>query len=617
VRPIVGKIRQSAVIMNCGPGAIIDFRVPGSGAAVSVVAAGLQEWENQADEAQVSIEDLRRLREPRLAEKLGVQYFRLPPVAADKPDGEEVDSYIPLVGVRFPRWLQCPKCNLLKRNWQRMMGSPERYCSDCSAPLPRNEKAYAIPVRFIMSCRNGHLNDFPWRYWVHGGTDNDPECQNETEFELINEGSGLAGLIASCKNEKCEKQRSMEHIFKPDAFEGWACEGGRPWLAGGDEECTERPITMQRGASNLYFPRHFSALVIPPWSERFVRSLGHHWATLCNVEEDDRHPYIRIVWNELDSRLKEMGEEEFIATVDQKINESNRASSGNLRWDEYRQFTDTSGQSGAPDSEFAVRSEPVPAQLPHLGKLLRVTSLREIRALASFTRIEPPPGHPQPVRVQELQGDHNWLPAIDIRGEGIFFSLSEDRLAQWESTRLVRQRAARIQKPEISRVLSPDPNEQAEPDVKLVARYLLLHSLAHVLMKQLSLQCGYSSASLRERIYVGTEQGMAGILIYTATADADGTLGGLQRQGQARRFAGTFSEAIRACKWCSSDPLCIKGLVAASESSNLATCHSCLLAPETSCEDFNQFLDRAMLIGTPEDPSIGFFSDLTGSGEAG
>jgi hypothetical protein len=160
-------------------------------------------------------------------------------------------------------------------------------------------------------------------------------------------------------------------------------------------------------------------------------------------------------------------------------------------------------------------------------------------------------------------------------------------------------------------VLNPEHDSNLKVSPTLGARYLLLHSLAHILMKQLSLQCGYSSSSLRERLFIGeNDKEMAGLMIYTATSDSDGTLGGLQREGKTIRFSDMFLEAIRANEWCSSDPLCIKGLVAATESSSLAACHSCLLSPETSCEDFNRFLDRAMLVGTPDNRDIGFFSNL-------
>jgi hypothetical protein len=137
-----------------------------------------------------------------------------------------------------------------------------------------------------------------------------------------------------------------------------------------------------------------------------------------------------------------------------------------------------------------------------------------------------------------------------------------------------------------------------------------VHTLAHALIRQLSLDCGYSSASLRERLYV--EDGghsMAGLLIYTGSSDADGTLGGLSRQAEPSRVAEFFVEAIRNLAWCSNDPLCIHG-EASSEPLNRAACHSCALVAETSCETFNQLLDRSVLVGTPENRKLGFFSRL-------
>jgi hypothetical protein len=241
---------------------------------------------------------------------------------------------------------------------------------------------------------------------------------------------------------------------------------------------------------------------------------------------------------------------------------------------------------------------------------MRVVSLREIRALKSFTRIESLPGSP-PVRVQPLsKSGRPWLPAIEVRGEGVFLALDPARLHVWENLPAVVSRAKMLTTYSESNVINPD-NEKMEVSPQFGARYLLLHALSHVLMRQLSLQCGYSSASLRELIYVGRgDREMAGLMIYTSTSDSDGTLGGLQRQGESKRFGEMFIEAIRSNEWCASDPLCIKGLVSKSESSSLACCHSCLLAPETSCQDFNRFLDRAMLVGIPEDRSIGFFSGL-------
>lgn len=613
----VGKVRQSNVVMNYGPGAIIDFRVPVTGAAVSVIAGGLEQWMKKAEEEGASSQDMKRLTEPRLAEKLRVSYFRLPPVAPDKP--KDGDVVIPLVGVRFPGWLQCPSCHIIQpaRKWGNEPGNPSRFCSSCSQKLVAEAKSYVVPVRFVAACRRGHLDDFPWADWAHQGA----RCKNsnKNKFKLESEGPGLAGLILSCP--KCNTRNSMEFIFSPEAHKDRACEGARPWLPDGNEDCDQKPVSLQRGASNMYFPLMQSALVIPPWSEEIIRQLGYRWnqiATLAGNEtstaKEQREQYIDMFWNDIAEDIGSIDKAVFKELVEEKVADSKKASSGNLRWDEYQQFMVAASKKGKSGDEFEVRVVPPPPGIPHIANLLRVVSLREIRALHGFTRIEPLPGGKQPVFPQYLSHNNmGWLPAIEVRGEGIFLALDKTRLTQWEAKPEVLKRAAKLTTFDESRVLNPDPyNAAMEIDSALGARYLLLHSLGHILMKQLSLQCGYSSASLRERLYLGDgDKDMAGLMIYTATSDSDGTLGGLQRQGQAGRFAPMFMEAIRANEWCSSDPLCIKGLVAATESSTLAACHSCLLSPETSCEDFNRFLDRAMLVGTPEDRSIGFFSDLT------
>ena len=140
---------------------------------------------------------------------------------------------------------------------------------------------------------------------------------------------------------------------------------------------------------------------------------------------------------------------------------------------------------------------------------------------------------------------------------------------------------------------------------------MLLHTLAHVLINQLSFDCGYGSASLRERLYcdfTDPSRPMHGFLIYTASGDSEGTMGGLVRQGNPGRLETTLRRALKHAAWCSSDPVCIESKGQGSDNSNLAACHGCCLLPETSCEEGNRLLDRALLIGTPERPALGFFS---------
>ena len=148
---------------------------------------------------------------------------------------------------------------------------------------------------------------------------------------------------------------------------------------------------------------------------------------------------------------------------------------------------------------------------------------------------------------------------------------------------------------------------------KLRPEFLLIHTFAHLLINQLSFECGYGSSSIRERIYcekTTNEYGMYGVLIYTASGDSEGSLGGLVRQGESNRIEDTIRDAVRNAAWCSADPVCIQSLGQGPESCNLAACHNCALLPETCCECGNRLLDRGVVVGDLEDKTIGFFSEL-------
>jgi hypothetical protein len=232
-----------------------------------------------------------------------------------------------------------------------------------------------------------------------------------------------------------------------------------------------------------------------------------------------------------------------------------------------------------------------------------------VRVVKGFTRINAPfdveDTEISPISVAPL----DWLPALEVRGEGVFLRLDSERLLNWESHAGVNERIS-------SAVVSWELDwqrrnpEKARP-FDVTPRLLLIHALSHALIRQLTLECGYSSASLRERLYVSEgPEGMAGVLIYTATPDSDGTLGGLQRRAMRDLLGATLIGAVKAMQWCSSDPLCLAGELSSPESHTVASCHSCMLVPETSCEFHNRFLDRALLVGTEADLEIGFFSPL-------
>lgn len=604
MRNELGDVRRSQVITTHGPGSIIDFRAGGfGGAGVSVVAGGLEEWDKWAPPPGLG--NAQAVYEPRLQKKLGVEGFRLPPVAPQVAPGVYSTRAGRLVGVRFPRWLQCPKCHLLRqsRSWHEDPGDPALYCADCSDKAGGRNRLHVVPVRFIVVCENGHLDEFPWDFWVKHA-ERCPQPPDRPRRELHLEGgptAGLAGLILTCLG--CGSSRSMEGAFGPDAVPA-QCHGRRPWLGkDADEPCTARPRVVQRGASNIYYSVVDSALDIPPWSDELQKKIGMRWSMLEQApDEQARKALIHAM------RLQEItgkSEEELGATIADRIARL-RLPDRNLRWEEYQQFVQHSRSFGE-NTEFEIRpSTPPPELSPWLELVTRATRLREVRALRGFTRVFPPSG--DEARVAHISVNRlAWLPAVENRGEGVFIRLRDEEVRRWEAQRVVVERVDAI-KAEYERAWRARDHGGGEPRT-VKARLLLVHSLAHTLIRQLSLSCGYSGASLRERLYVGSDNwDMASLLIFTSSPDADGTLGGLARQGESRNLTRIFEEGIAGMTWCSSDPLCIEGVHSLTEPSNGAACHSCLLASETSCEEFNHFLDRAMLVGTPTQPELGYFN---------
>jgi hypothetical protein len=362
---------------------------------------------------------------------------------------------------------------------------------------------------------------------------------------------------------------------------------------------------VQRGASNIYFSVVESALDIPPWSDELQKKIGIRWAMLEQADDQDAR---RLLIQALRlAHITGTPEAELAAIIEDRIARL-RSPDRNIRWEEYQQFVQHTQPFGE-NTEFEIRPAPAPPELSGwLQSVIRATRLREVRAIRGFTRVFPPiPGEDDRVAKISLNRT-GWLPAVENRGEGIFIQLPADRLRQWERQQDVAQRAAALQGAYAQ--AWRERGRPGTPPKTATPRLLLIHTLAHALIRQLSLSCGYSSASLRERLYVDiNDWEMAGLLVFTSSPDADGTLGGLARQAESRNFVRVVEDSLASMTWCSSDPLCIEGVHALSDPANGAACHACLLVSETSCEQFNSFLDRALLVGTPSQPEIGYFTN--------
>lgn len=595
----LGELRRTAVVSTFGPGAIIDFRA--GDASVSAVAAGLEQWDLHAGPSGIT--NPQTIFEPRLQKRLGVSGFRLPPVDPDRdrPRRPGQPAGPVLTAARFPDWLQCPACHVIQysSHWNSSPGKASRTCGACAAKLGGGE-VHTLPVRFVTACVRGHLDEFPWHFWV--GHDAKCEASPVGPLLLTSEGAGLAGLKLRC--ESCGAARTMDGIFSKGALKAGTCRGKRPWL-GDEEPCTETPRVVQRGASNLYFPVIVSALNIPPWSDWLQRALGQYWDPIVSAADADREGVIRVLHGYLGVSLSP---EQLAKAIAAKLARIAVTDVTDLRRDEYLQFV--SQEADREKDEFEIRQSAIPDGFEaHVDSVIRAVRLREVRALSAFTRIHPPSDVDESKYARISTKRLNWLPAVEVRGEGIFLTLSEERLKAWEAMPTVSARAVEIDR-RFHEEWSQRHDDGSKPSRHVSARFLLLHTLAHVLIRELALDCGYSSASLRERLYVGHgDTAMAGLLIYTASSDSDGTLGGLVRQGQPERLGKTFQRALGASVWCSSDPLCSRGLMSPPENMSGAACHACVLVAETSCEEFNRFLDRNFLI----DPEYGFFREVTAS----
>jgi hypothetical protein len=393
----------------------------------------------------------------------------------------------------------------------------------------------------------------------------------------------------------------MEGAFARNAI--GRCTGRRPWLGGDKENCLEQARTLQRGASNVWFSDVQSSLSIPPWSDALFRVLDPHWSVLRAIPD---RATMRTVLTALPQVLASGFPIDEIVEVALERKSGDQADSlTDLKNEEYSALT--KGYPARPGNEFSC--EPAPGMTglvkEYVDRVMVVSRLREVRALRSFTRLVPyAPGAEREQTAALARVPPDWLPGIEVKGEGLFFELSADKLGRWEAREHVMRRAHNLQEnyETVLKQLDTSSNLQITP------RLLLIHTFAHVLINQWALECGYPAASLRERLYVS--QDMAGVLIYTATGDSAGSLGGIVGLAAPAKLDTAVQEALARAEWCSSDPLCIETEAQGVNALNLAACHACTLLPEVSCELNNVLLDRGMLVGWPEAPSAGFFPKM-------
>lgn len=595
---IVGEIRKSQSISTYGPGALIDFP------RMSGVINGIDNWESTLGKS--SFENM-KIHERNLERILGKKYFIQPQMLDDR-------NYISGITVeRFPEYCYCPECGALdkyykieKKSNNSTKYNRDSYCGMCSQSKGRNIKL--IPSRFVVACKYGHLNDFPYDRWVHR---NKGRCANpKLSIEISKRISGLDGILIKCQ---CGASETLGGIMDQGALYQLRCFGEMPWLGKKEdyrgwytdiapgESCGEELRVLQRGANNVYYPSVVSALTIPPYSSRIQRILAGDLAILTdyydkpeNLKRENLKYYfekhknrLRCTWDQFNYELKyALG-----------ILDSGYVSFRDLMKGEYDALCD----EDCSDPDFLTIEMEVPDELiEYIDQIKIVGRLREVQVLEGFKRI----AQDESAMASLSRKPLDWLPGNELYGEGIFIRLNEFKVEEWESKNTARYKPL-VKRAENSFFVH---NKISEGGL----RYLLLHTVAHLLIRELTLQCGYTSASIKEKIYSSenNEATMCGVLIYTASSDSDGSLGGLARQGVTEKIRDTVFSMLENASWCSNDPVCIDSESQGYGSLNYAACHACTLLPETSCECGNLLLDRGAIVGTSDKPELGYFYEL-------
>ncbi|HXH74056.1 MAG TPA: DUF1998 domain-containing protein [Bacteriovoracaceae bacterium] len=604
----VGQVRPSQLLWTYGPGALVDLP------NLSVITMGLNRWDT---ELCPPLEEARLLSAVQRVLGQQVVRLRMPPVNKN----DNVDPFTPeaKIGVPvkpFPRWLRCVKCGLLadyESGLFTLKESPYRpertqfIHTNCS----KGNFADAVPARFLMACRNGHLDDFPWHWFVHAGPS---ECRGTLRFYEMGASLQTENLWVQC--DTCGNKKNMAHAFGKIGQQNLpACRGRHPHLDHFEADgCTEDARAVLLGATNSWFPMTISVLAIPLEGNPIQQILLDNWNYFQDTESEDE---LKIVLKTLSKAGQIPGIDKYTANdiwkgIQQRNNNSGTTevvTDGDIKTPEWEVLTSSNPPTNWP--HFFSRKTDVPKGFQNLIQdVLLLERLREVNALIGYTRVEAPEEtdtpDERPPMAELCRGNPTWVPATEVHGEGIFIRFNESELATWEQKQSVKERDQKLfdghKGWRNSRKLDPNVGY---PRI----RYAMLHTFAHLLIRELALECGYNASSIRERIYAttGNDNNMAGVLLYTAAADSDGTLGGLVELGKPEYLGRIIQQALSRAEVCASDPLCSEHDPSKDRSLHLASCHACTLVAETSCERGNRYLDRALLVKTFENSDSAFF----------
>lgn len=643
----VGSARPSSLLYTYGPGAIVDLP------QFTVMPAGLDDW----DKIWARRVGIPRIHAPRLLElvqvMLGWHVTELRPFPwQPKSNTRSQDGRDLGVPARvFPQWLRCTGCDMLGplTKFDYRNTHPYRTDEACfehvSCPGRRRagnargsarhgsqakRRRPAVPARYLLVCPDGHADEFPYDLWVHRGQ----RCRADDvpTLKMADVTSGRGSATIECTG--CELRRSMsEALGEAGRLKLPKCRGRHPHLdTFSPEGCGNESRLMLVGASNLWFAITQSVIVMPHLTSGELRKdLADQIKAVVGADLAEYRGQAKFLRMLLADKVDvtELDDAELLEVLEQALApappETQRRELQE-RWDPidllvpewgYLQRRVVGPQHDDPSGLMLSPRQLSPDLPSEIVQVLAVDKLRKVNALLGFTRVDAMD------RVNDLSGrmapltrtpKPTWTVATEDHGEGIFLRLDEAKVAAWEAriensgiwTAHVAAHRRNFDNRFSETAARIDPDDRMPPP-----RYWLVHTLAHLLIREMAMQCGYSAASLSERLYAWcgstTREPAAGLLICTTASDSDGTLGGLVQLSEPERLARVVNSALHRAARCSSDPICATRTPREPEDFlHGAACHCCAMASETSCERANRFLDRRFVLNLPGS-NLGFF----------
>jgi Domain of unknown function (DUF1998) len=594
-----GQVRQSQVVTTFGPGSMFDL--PNH----SVIVGGLDYW-TLGDEVL----------EPRLVAKLR-DFLTIPTLSlhAPPPDNEDPTS-TQKTGItcwQFPEWFitqgalatESERSTRSRRLIARSSLSRGKFVDENKKSQP------VVPVRFVRACRKGHIGDIDWYYFVHTGAGN---CRRDLWIDERGTSGDLSEVWVRCE---CKAERPMIDATKSEMHALGRCDGWQPWLGPRiRESCDESNRMLVRTASNAYFPQTMSVISLPDRDEAVARAVDHVWEHYLQYIEDlDDLTKERKRKPPVAAALEGFSDEDVFAEVQSRKQGTNPGLDKSVKEAEFETLVSVKEEIGSdkPDGDFFARYLPKAhwdqPWMEAVERVVLVHRLREVTAQIGFSRFESYSPNAEGeydldigVSQAPLAREITWLPAIENRGEGIFIQFKSQAINTWLEKPAVKRRGEQL----LAGFECWKKDHDKSKRKFFGLPYVLLHSLSHQLIMSVSLECGYPASSIRERIYSGPYGD--GILLYTGTSDAEGTMGGLVQAG--RQIARHLKAAIDLGRLCSNDPVCAQHAPENQHECRFlhgAACHGCLLIAETSCEQHNDFLDRALVISTVDGNGAEFF----------